>query len=54
MSDLLGFVESHELDPDSEIVVRRLSGSHGNIERDLVDVASISLTNDGRVQLDVH
>ena len=54
VSELLAFVESHQVDPDSEIVVRRLSGSHGNVERDLVNVACISLTDDGRLQLDVH
>ena len=54
VTDLLEFIEAHELDPDAEIVIRRLSGSHGNVERDLVNVAFVSLTDDGRVQLDIH
>ena len=54
VSDLLLFVASHDIDPDSEIVVRRLSGDHGKVETGLVNVAFIGLTDDGRVQLDIH
>jgi hypothetical protein len=54
VSDLLVFVASHDVDPDSEIVVRRLSGGHGEVGSELVNVAFIGLTDDGRVQLDIH
>jgi hypothetical protein len=54
VSDLLIFVASHDIDPDSEIVVRRLSGGQGDVESGLVKVACIGLTDDGRVHLDIH
>ena len=54
VADLLTFVASNDINPDSEIVVRRPPGTHGNVESGLVNVAFIGLTGDGRVQLDIH
>ena len=54
VTDLLDFVAAHPLDPDSEIVVRRLDGSgNSNSECGGVNVVTLSLTDDGRVLLDI-
>jgi hypothetical protein len=54
VTDLLDFVAAHPLDPDSEIVVRRLDGcGHTHTECGGVNVVALGLTDDGRVQLDI-
>ena len=50
--DLFDFITAHEIDPDSEVVVRRLADGHDNVEG--AGVVAISLTDDGRIQLDTH
>jgi hypothetical protein len=45
--ELLDFIAAREVDPDSEIVVRRLSGGHSN-------AVGIGLTDDGRIHLEIQ
>ena len=54
VSELLDFIAEKAIDPDSEIVVQRRSGGTGHLDLGGAGVVAVGLTDDGRLQLDVH
>ena len=54
VSELLDFIAEKAINPDSEIAVRRIPSRHPNVDVGGLGVVTVSLTDDGRLQLDVH
>ena len=50
LSELLDYIAEQKIDPDSDVVVKRIPGGGGDVDSGVV-VSRVSLTDDGRLQL---